>query len=252
MIALLGAGVGLNLALADGAPLSEPLVYSGAIFRAGEPDAAARRTITIALWTGPTDGERVCSVGPRGTPLDAGRFRFVLDDAECLAGIQRHSDLWVQLTVDAETLDTRTHIAAVPYAIEAERARISQRHVLANETGNTSVGGLFCGATEPLNGALGGYVAVRARCARVSGCSPSAHLCNGDEITRSAALGITVPDGRTTGPFAYYSASTADGEVNDCDGFTRASSRFSHAWSQTAPSPSILQCDAAHPLLCCD
>jgi hypothetical protein len=99
-------------------------------------------------------------------------------------------------------------------------------------------------------GSQRGYSATRAPCQAACG-TPTAHMCSGEEVIRSAALGTTMPTGWFAAGFNVYSINTY---VSDCDGFTTSNAvsgtlwknNDSGAWASNAP------CTHVHPVLCCD
>lgn len=248
-LAIPGLAYFAGVVSAEGVPTTEPLVYSGLVLNGGAPDTAPSRTIVIQLFDAPTAGIAVCVAGPRSTPLTHGRFRFVLDDPDCITAVHDHADLWVQVTVDATTLP-RTHIGAVPYALEADRVA----RAVGGET--MSMTGLYCDRTAPMTGNVGGYMAARRLCQATANCGPSARACSVDEMARSAAL-MLVPTpleaGRVTGGSVPRAMSGAP-FVNDCVGFTDGGSHLSQIWAQDGAQgyASIATCDVSMSIFCCE
>jgi hypothetical protein len=113
------AAVWMKRAGADGIPTAPTLHYSGTVLDGGAPFSGVK-TIGVTLWTAPDGGTMVCERPRASVPVAAGRFRVELPDT-CLAAVRMQPNLWVQATVDAATFP-RTKLAAVPYAVEAERA----------------------------------------------------------------------------------------------------------------------------------
>jgi len=113
-----------------------------------------------------------------------------------------------------------------------------------------SLGATYCGQTTGVtngfikDGAIGyGYFAAKAKCEVVSDCgmSLSAHMCTGEELIRSQALGMTIARG-------WYSNGTYD-----CSGWTTtiniSNSPGGSVWSGV---PNTDSCSNANAILCCD
>lgn len=102
-----------------------------------------------------------------------------------------------------------------------------------------------------------GYVAARKICQSIGTKSPTAHMCDGAELVRSAQLGVAIPVG-------WYStgANAPDGDnvmfrVNDCRGWTSLANpadptnlEYEGALWSNGPGNDV--CKSAHPILCCD
>lgn len=135
-----------------------------------------------------------------------------------------------------------------------------------------SLDAVYCGKTAATTGAvtsgvLSGWPATKALCE--SACSsPSAHLCTGDELSRSAQLGVHTENGAYGSGDAYYAVSSSTTTLGnfDCMGFTNGTSTAFNAnmanywpfWFGTGnatfpnvPAP-VNTCDQMQPLLCCD
>jgi hypothetical protein len=106
----------------------------------------------------------------------------------------------------------------------------------------------YVGVTSiPVQGTLGGYAGAKALCVSQFN-SPTAHMCMGEELVRSQALGKVIPQGWYSSGVAVSSAGVL---INDCSGWASSDPTFSGAtWSQNHPSGQ--GCNAANPVLCCD
>lgn len=112
-----------------------------------------------------------------------------------------------------------------------------------------SLGATYCGKTTGVtsgvinDGAIVGYVAAKAKCEVVSDCgmSLSAHMCTGEELIRSQALGMTIAKG-------WYSNGTYD-----CSGWrttiNTSNSPGAPLWTE---APNADSCSNANAILCCD
>jgi hypothetical protein len=100
--------------------------------------------------------------------------------------------------------------------------------------------------------AVGGYSGAKTACEAATS-SASAHMCTGEELARSAAVGIAAPspDGWYAG---LYQADNGTARYNDCNAYTTNSGSF---WGSTNHSggnwtPAISVCSSFNPILCCD
>lgn len=112
-------------ARAEGIPEEPTLYYAGVLEESGEL-VDGPRDIRLVLWDDAFNGEperRRCRVVPDGeTQVQRGRFRIALnDDGNCTDAVRNHSELWVEVIVEGESLG-RSRLGAVPYAVEAESA----------------------------------------------------------------------------------------------------------------------------------
>jgi hypothetical protein len=113
----------------------------------------------------------------------------------------------------------------------------------------------YCGSTPAQNGAVvggptPGYASVKVACQAACSGSATAHMCSGEEMARSAQLGINV----VSGGGWFLSGATTPGVQGDCRGFTDATSEpslFGEIWTGLQ-GPLAVDCSGAHPILCCD
>lgn len=120
-----------------------------------------------------------------------------------------------------------------------------------------SLGATFCGTTAATNGQItGGYAGAKSLCEALAACgnSLSAHMCTGDEIVRSMAVGISPPTAvswYSTG--AYLQLSTTSGD--DCIGWTDVGSNgaVGPTWGNgTGGNIAFRPCSNLLPVSCCD
>jgi hypothetical protein len=105
---------------AAGVPQTTPLFYSGLLEDQNGPINGAK-SIAIRMFDAPAAGTQVCNPSPSGpTQVTVGRFRVPLD-ATCVAAMHANPELWIEVSVDSQTLP-RTKIGAVPFALEADSA----------------------------------------------------------------------------------------------------------------------------------
>jgi hypothetical protein len=263
LVALGGLGGWLvSRVLADGAPPTPgSIYYSGTISNvSGSPFSATSANLHVRLYTSLTAGTAVCDVNAPATPVTAGRFRVALDppgNMACLDALHATPSLWVEVQVESEIIP-REQIGAVPYALEADHAvSATSADRVTRRSGSVSIsaGGAFCGQTPPTPGNVGGYRAASAMCRAAAGCGVAAHVCTGDELVRSAVLGVG-PTARETQYAAGAWGSTTTGEINDCLGFTsNAVADFNRLWA-TGPGsdgvPTTTNCANAYPIACCE
>ncbi len=123
--------------------------------------------------------------------------------------------------------------------------------VVAKNAKKYSLGATYCGATaNPTTGqTTNGYAGAKSSCEAVAACasSPSAHMCTGDELTRSVQLGVAV----TSGWYASGTSAPTAGPPRDCQGYTTASNMLYGAYWQSF-YPDVDNCSLSHAVLCCD
>jgi hypothetical protein len=246
---------------AGGAPTMTPLVYSGTLLDNAAHPVTVAHNIGLTLWddaalTG--SAHQACNVPPASiTPVN-GRFSITLDTTTCVAAVHNTPDLWVAIDVDGTAMP-RTHLGAVPYALEATHATASDsatsagRTVITSAGQSISAGGAFCGVSAAHDGNYGGYAAANAVCRAVSGCNATAHVCNGDEMMRSAALSLFPTPRLSYVRYAIgaFSPIGSGSNMTDCNGFTTNSANlYSQSWTPDYPSENT--CDLMHSLACCD
>ena len=124
-----------------------------------------------------------------------------------------------------------------------------------------SVAGLFCGAspgsspytgkiTDSLTG-VGGYLGTKLICQGICK-SPTAHMCNGQELVSSQELGLNV---QTAASGLWYSSGgwgeTSTAQLTDCRGWTAEdSSAVGLIWGGGYPGGGT--CTLSYPIACCD
>ena len=124
---------------------------------------------------------------------------------------------------------------------------------LSSVAANTSVEGLYCGATSPLLGNLdtvfesngsraSGYRAAKLVCEKVTGCSARAHMCTSSELIRSDSLRVTGIPG-----LAWY----ANGEQDCARWSNNLPTRVGSVWIVNGGAGS-LPCAVPQPIACCD
>ena len=249
-----GGGYWLGSARADGIPTMETLAYSGELTDAGAA-ATGSFMIGVSLWSdasSTTATFRECDTVAASTTVTSGHFRRVLD-ASCVQAVHDNPDLWAEVSVGGTALMPRTHVSAVPYAVEADRVAPVVR-------GGVSISsGVFCGVSpSPTAGGItfagvtSGYPAGKRICETACG-SASAHMCEASEVGRSVQMEI-LP--RTTSAW-YVSAlmypGMASSQSRDCESFTTSDpARSGAVWDGVMNAVSNTSCNSLLPILCCD
>ena len=147
------------------------------------------------------------------------------------------------------------------------QSRLSALERQVTQDGGYSNNAVYCGATDStvgdlssltsLGGAALGYVKAKAYCQTACANSKTAHICSGEELSRSAQLG-NQPS--TDGWYATGSGVGGPGANSgvpyDCLGWTSASSStWGPLWANQGagiPSPGGETCSIPEPVLCCD
>jgi hypothetical protein len=118
-------GYGVRV-LADGAPTEQPLFYSGTLESAGQLVSGAH-TVSLGLYSAEQGGTALCAL-EREADVEAGRFR--IDVAECAEAMRANADVWVAVAFRGSdgvdhAIEGRAKVGAVPYALEADRAKVA-------------------------------------------------------------------------------------------------------------------------------
>ncbi len=110
-------------ALATGAPSLSPLTYTGVVTdKTGKPWATAV-PVSVAFYDKADAPTAKCTSPIVQAEAGTGRFQVVLP-AECAQAVHDTPDLWAEPVVgDTKTVLPRTHVGAVPYALEADSAK---------------------------------------------------------------------------------------------------------------------------------
>jgi hypothetical protein len=133
-------------------------------------------------------------------------------------------------------------------------------------TSSFSVGATkYCGQSPTTStgtasyGGQVGYAAMKKLCEVATGCSSTAHMCSGDELARSVAIGDNPPL-NSAGGWYESGASSPGGQspiIGDCQGWMLTNSNFQGAvWvnnpgnSQNGPSSG--GCNTSNYVFCCD
>jgi hypothetical protein len=141
-------------------------------------------------------------------------------------------------------------------ALDQRLAKLESLSAKETADGGYSIGAKFCGASaSTTKGDLSGlavtgttYTKLRTQCQVTCG-APSAHLCSGEELTRTTSLGMATGVG-------WYSGGVAPGGgFYECIGWTTVlNTQNGPLWSGAGPNaaPSFDTCDKSHPVLCCN
>lgn len=241
--------------LADGIPQA-PLVYRGVMLGANGQPLTSQQLVTLTLWRGELStmpSDQLCAPASETVTPDAqGRFKATLQPS-CVEKVRTTPELWLEVKVGVEVVSPRSRLTAAPFAVEAERA---VRHTVARDGGTISVGGVFCGLAGPTTGVitrpggLTGYRAAKVACESAPGCSPTAHMCMTDEMIRTTALGIALPESGlyARGGMALHNSTSF---ANDCNGYTDGVNSVASVWSPVGFAGNA-DCAQMTKILCCD
>jgi hypothetical protein len=245
-----------HAARAGGIPSPNAMAYTGVLTNAsGTP--VPNQGVTLSIWNVASGGaSAVCGPYPAVTTASDGSFKVPLD-AACVTVVHATPNLWTQIQVAGQASPMpRTQIGAVPYAVEAART------VVAVDGGLYSVGATYCGSTAPqtgnllaaVPGAANGYAAGKSLC-QTACSSPSAHMCAADDLIRSMAMGVAVPDTTT---FSWYSTAAVSNGTDfaaDCSGWEGISGGGA-SWGMSSAARNFGlydgNCASTQPVLCCD
>jgi hypothetical protein len=133
---------------------------------------------------------------------------------------------------------------------------IADSRVAAVGTKKFSLGATYRKPTDAVPGGFqsggNGYASAKSRC-EVQLASETAHMCTGEELTRSRQLGIEVSSGWYTSG-AYFFDGPNSAASHECSGWTSsAGGKLAPRWdAEGEHGPSIGSCSDSHPILCCD
>jgi hypothetical protein len=193
-----------------GIPTTETLAYSGTLLNSLGVPIKEPTPIALSLWdvaSGGSTDNRVCETPSQAvTPGPTGRFRLPLNP-KCVDAVRKQSDLYVQLQVGGSVLP-RTKMAAVPYAVVAERAALALNAVNAATAANavSATSAVRAATATTVNGSIGStMIAYRsANCVYSSLGGLTDCACNADEYAIGggayAGLGRSVAESRSVFP----------------------------------------------------
>lgn len=118
-------------ALATGAPAQTPLTYAGVVTdQAGKPYANSI-DVTVSFYDAANAGGLKCKSQTVQAEAGTGRFSVVLP-ATCADAVHSTPDLWSEMAVGAnQSILPRTHVGAMPYALEADSAKVATQATAA-------------------------------------------------------------------------------------------------------------------------
>ncbi len=142
LAATLAGGIWVGRALATGAPKQAPLTYAGTLTdQDGKPYATAQ-DVTLKLYDAASGGTLKCTASTVQAQANTGDFQVTLPP-DCVQAVRDQSELWTELTVGAgKTVLARTKVGAVPYALEADSAKVAGSAAAASGALKTQVDGL--------------------------------------------------------------------------------------------------------------
>lgn len=124
-LATAGLGFAGARALATGAPQLSPLTYGGVLT---DKDGKAYPSVqeVVLKFYDKVDATAAKCVAPAAlAEAGTGRFSVVLP-GECAQAVRDSPDLWSEATVGGgKTVLPRVHVGAVPYALEADSAKVA-------------------------------------------------------------------------------------------------------------------------------
>lgn len=115
-----------------------------------------------------------------------------------------------------------------------------------------SLGAVYCGSSEPLNGAeVGGVAGAKVRC-EAECSSRSAHMCTGEELMRSLATDPLALEAQIP-PTAWFQSFDDDGGASGtCNGWTSGSHEVHATVLENTGRFSWNFCDRRYSIACCD
>jgi hypothetical protein len=185
-------------------------------------------------------------------------FRYLLLPGTILFGAATIASA----TIDTSWISPNQPISAsnLKTALSQTESRLSNvekaRPTLTRNGKSISLDAAYCGKTAPTTGQVtGGYAGVKSLCENVASCgsSKTAHLCSGEELTRSAQLGISLEGGfYASGNYAQFVTGGSAFPIRDCVAWTTAGANdYAVTFDPNGPS-GVATCAMSLPMLCCD
>ncbi len=142
LAATAGTALWVGRATATGAPQQAPLTYAGTLTdQDGKPYPTAQEVV-VKFWDAASGGTQKCAATPVQAEAGTGNFQVTLP-AECVQAVRDQSELWTELTVGPQKVVLpRSKVAAVPYALEADSAKVAGSAAAASGGLKTQVEGL--------------------------------------------------------------------------------------------------------------
>ncbi len=213
---LLATGLGVlgGRALATGAPVQTPLTYAGTVTDAAGKPYPTAQSVKVSFYDKADATVAKCTSPQAQTEANTGHFSVVLPP-ECAQAVHEAPDLWTEATVgESKTVLPRTHVGAVPYALEADSAKQATTAVGAGGALKTTLDGLASDVAglKAAPGGGGGPWVVDAKGVKV-GTFLTSNL--GKDFTLLTAGGYTLnlkPDG-TSPAVIFFSGPNCTGNA---------------------------------------
>jgi len=163
----------------------------------------------------------------------------------------------MDLNVDFNALDTRLA------AVETKPVMTA----MPDGGASYSLAAKYCGKTTATSGSISsgmltGWQAAKDLCQTACSSSSTAHMCTGDELSRSAQLGLTLDTGWYASGSAVGFPASGNPAAFDCQGWTSNAATFvgyaqlgsvwSHSSTQDYPNAYACNYSGGWPVLCCD
>ncbi len=145
--------------MASGAPVQTPLVYGATVTDAAGKPCATAVPVEVALYDAAAGGNLKCKAAAVQAEAGTGRFSVAMP-ADCVQAVHDTPDLWSETVVGAaKTALPRVHVAATPYALEADSAKTAGPAAVASGQLKATVDGLVA-TVAGLKGGGGGPVVI--------------------------------------------------------------------------------------------
>lgn len=129
-------------AMATGAPQLSPLTYGGVLTdKDGKPYPSAQ-DVVLKFYDKVDATTAKCTAPAAQAEAGTGRFSVVLP-GECAQAVRDTPDLWSEATVGGgKTVLPRVHVGAVPYALEADSAKVAGSAAAATGALKSAIDGI--------------------------------------------------------------------------------------------------------------
>ncbi|TNE49625.1 MAG: hypothetical protein EP343_11230 [Deltaproteobacteria bacterium] len=109
---------GIGFLAAGGYPSTNPLVYSGYLEKGGKP-LNGSYPVDYTLYAPNDSTATTCKGSSPSITFIKGRFKLPLTQTDCVDVLKKHTEVWIGLMVDKQTL-SKQKISASPYVVSSK------------------------------------------------------------------------------------------------------------------------------------
>lgn len=134
------------------AAIPDVINFQGRLFESNGSPVTTQKSIVFRLFAADTGGSSVYSETDSVTPDSNGIYNVVLGQNVSLAGVDFSNPLWIEVTVNGETLTPRYKLTSTPYAFRSKSAESVDWTDITNIPTNISTAGNLDSSTVTLQG----------------------------------------------------------------------------------------------------